>query len=194
VEQLISRVNMLMQHYHTSSNLSRKLDASLGYLQFQLGTPGNPLELDFNVWGYLAPLSWVKMLWKSLYHFNIHLQMAYPIIAIPRERDQVVMERFFSESLDAPTIRSLCRCRVALEVLFLSNITTSDGRYLEEFVFTLGGRERASRFKFPREHPARADWNLWFNFWHSFTTTGGKLKVPLGNWLRPTYRIWKWYY
>ena len=82
---------MLMQHYHTSSNLSRKLDAFLGYLQLQLGTPGNPLELDFNVWGFLAPLSWVKMLWKSLYHFNIHLHMAYPIIAIPRERDQVVM-------------------------------------------------------------------------------------------------------
>lgn len=107
--------------------------------------------------------------------------MAYPIIAIPRECDQVVMEMFFSESLDVPTIRSLCRCRVALEVLFLSDITTADGRYLEEFVFTLGGRERASRFKFPREHPTRANWNLWFNFWHSFTTTGGKLKVPLGN-------------
>ncbi len=28
-EQLISRVNMLMQHYHTSINLGRKLDASL---------------------------------------------------------------------------------------------------------------------------------------------------------------------
>jgi hypothetical protein len=28
-EQLISRVNMLMQHYHASKNLRRKLDASL---------------------------------------------------------------------------------------------------------------------------------------------------------------------
>ena len=115
VEQLISCVNMLMQHYHTSSNLSWKLDASLlGYLQLQLGIPGNPLELNFNVWGYLAPLLWVKMLWKSLYHFNIHLHMAYPIIAIPRERDQVVMEMFFSKSLDVSTICSLCRCRVML--------------------------------------------------------------------------------
>ena len=132
-EQLVSCMNMLMQHYHTSSNLSWKLDASLGYLQLQLGTPGNPLELDFSVWGYLVPLSWVKMLRKSLHHYNIHLHMAYPIIAIPRERDQVIMEIFFSESLDAPTIRSHCRCRVALEVLFLSDITTADGRYLEEF-------------------------------------------------------------
>jgi hypothetical protein len=31
-EQLISRVNMLMQHYHASTNLGRKLDASLRYL------------------------------------------------------------------------------------------------------------------------------------------------------------------
>ena len=33
VEQMIGRVNMLMQHYHTSTNLSKKLDASLRYLQ-----------------------------------------------------------------------------------------------------------------------------------------------------------------
>jgi hypothetical protein len=118
VEQLICHVNMLMQHYHTSSNLSKKLDASLEYLQLQLGTSGSPLELDFSVWGYLAPLLWVKMLWKSLHHFNIHLHMAYPIKAIPRERDQVVIKMFFSEGLDAATIHRPSKCRVALEVLF----------------------------------------------------------------------------
>jgi hypothetical protein len=32
------------------------------------------------------------------------------------------------------------------------------------------------------------------NFWHSFTTTGGKLKVPLGRWSNKTHRKWKWYY
>jgi hypothetical protein len=57
VEQLIGGVNTLMQHYHTSTNLSRKLDASLRYLQFQLGTPHNPFLLDYTVWGHLAPLS-----------------------------------------------------------------------------------------------------------------------------------------
>jgi hypothetical protein len=38
-------------------NLSRKLDASLRYLQLHLGTPCNPLTLDYNKWGHLAPLS-----------------------------------------------------------------------------------------------------------------------------------------
>jgi hypothetical protein len=59
-EQLICRINMLLQHYHTSTNLSRKLEASLRYLQLQLGTPHNPITLDYDKWGHLAPLSWVK--------------------------------------------------------------------------------------------------------------------------------------
>jgi hypothetical protein len=45
-EQLISRVNMFFQHYHVSTNLSKKLDASLGYLQLQVGTPHNPFTQD----------------------------------------------------------------------------------------------------------------------------------------------------
>ncbi len=53
-EQLISRVNMFFQHYHVSTNLSRKLDASLRYLQLQIGTPHNPFTMDYSKWGYLA--------------------------------------------------------------------------------------------------------------------------------------------
>jgi hypothetical protein len=35
-EQLISHVNMFFQHYHVFTNLSKKLDASLRYLQLQI--------------------------------------------------------------------------------------------------------------------------------------------------------------
>jgi len=109
-EQFICRINMLLQHYHTSTNLSRKLDASLRYLQLQLGTPHNPITLDYNKWGYLAPLSWVKMLWRLLHHFNIHLHMECATISSPRERDQAVMELIHEKVLNKKTIRSLSRC------------------------------------------------------------------------------------
>jgi hypothetical protein len=109
-EQLICRINMLLQHYYTSTNLSRKLDTSLRYLQLQLGTPHNPITLDYNKWGHLAPLSWVKMLWRLIHHFNIHLHMECASIPLPRERDQVVMELIIGKNLDKNTIRSLSRC------------------------------------------------------------------------------------
>ena len=139
---------MLMQHYHTSTNLRRKLDASLRYLQFQLGTPHNPFLWDYAVWGHLALLSWVKMLWRTLHYFDIHLYMAYPSIALPRERDQVLMEIFQSMDLSQETILSLSRCRVSLESIFLSDITTADGRYLEDFVFSKAEGTDHLRFVF----------------------------------------------
>ena len=117
--------------------------------------------------------------------------MAYPNIAFHRERDQVKMEIFFSADLSPDLIRSLGGCRVVLEAIFLSDLTTVDGKYLEDFVFAPDDRDKASMFRFPRERPTQSNWNLWFDFWHSFTTTGDKLKVPLGNWISPTHHIWK---
>ena len=43
-EQLICCINMVLQCYHTSTSLSQKLNASLQYLQLQIGTPHNPLH------------------------------------------------------------------------------------------------------------------------------------------------------
>jgi hypothetical protein len=104
------------------------------------------------------------------------------------------MEIIFSHSLDPPDIARLNRCRVYLQVLFLSNITTADGKYLEHFIFDPGGATKRSRYTFPREKPSKQDWDRWINFWHEHTTTGGKLKSPLGGWINPTHRIWHWYY
>jgi hypothetical protein len=118
---------MLMQHYHASTNLGRKLDTSLRYLQLQLSTPHNPFTLDYAKWGHLAPLSWVKMLWRSLHRFDIHLYMAFPTIPLPWERDQVIMEIFHAESLSPEMMSGLGRCRGALKAIFLSDIATADG-------------------------------------------------------------------
>jgi hypothetical protein len=190
-KQLISQVNMLMQHYHASTNLGRKMDSSLRYLQLQLGTPHNPLTLDYAKWRQLAPLSWVKMLWLSLHYFNIHLHIEFSTILLPRERDQVLMENFFAEVHSQETIRSLKSCRGALEAIFQSDVTTADGRYLKIFVFNPRSKNTKPKFKLPCKYPSNKDWNSWFNFWHNFTLTGDKLKVPLDNWIHPTHCVWR---
>jgi hypothetical protein len=150
--------------------------------------------LDFAKWGYLASLSWTKMLWKSLHHFNIQLYMSFPMIPNPREQDQVIMDIFFLQDLDSDVINSSNRCRGAMKAIFLSDLSTADGRYLEHFVFDPGLATAGSTYKFPREKPTRDDWDTWVNFWHSYTTRGGRLTTPLGNWCNKTHRVWQWYY
>jgi hypothetical protein len=193
LEQLICRINTLLQHYHTSTSTSKKLDASLRYLQLQLGTPNNPLTLPFDKWGYVAPLSWVKMLWQSMDAFSIQLYMKYPGLSTPRERDRAVMEIILDGDLSMEDIKSLNRCRRTLQCIFLSDLVTADGRYLESFVFDPGPYKRCSTDHFPPERPTRGDWNKWCSFWHNYTATGGKLRVPLGRWIHPSHRKWLWF-
>jgi hypothetical protein len=104
---------------------------------------------DFAKWGYLAPLSWVKMLWKSLHHFNIQQHMSFPMIPNPREQDHAIMDIFFSQDLSSESIQSLNRCRGAMKAMFLLDISTADGRYLENFVFNPGAATAGSKYIFP---------------------------------------------
>ena len=122
-------------------------------LQLQLGTPYNPLTLPFDKWGYLAPLLWVKVLWQSLDAFNIQFHMKYHPLPFPQERDQVIAEIILDGALSTAEIKSLSRCRGMLQCIFLSDLVTADGRYLEGFVFNPGPFKRRSTYCFPREGP-----------------------------------------
>jgi hypothetical protein len=106
------------------------------------------------------------------------------------------MDIFFSllHILDPGSIKSLNRCRGTMKAIFLLDITTADGKYLEHFVFEPGTDTTATRYIFPREKPTRDNWATWIDFWQGYTTTGGKLKTPLGNWIYGTHQVWEWYY
>jgi hypothetical protein len=59
--------------------------------------------------------------------------MSSPMIPNPREQDQGIMDIFFLQDLGSDDIKSLNRCRGAMKVIFLSDLSTADGRYLEHF-------------------------------------------------------------
>jgi hypothetical protein len=167
---------------------------SFRYLQLQLGTLHNPFTLDYNRWGYLAPLSWVKMLWCLLHHFNIMLYMNYPTVPHPRKWDQVIMEIIQTRDLTQECIQSLNRCRGKLEAIFLLDITTADGHYLEHSALHFTGKATTRSFyKFPWEQPTAKDWAIWGWFWLDYTRQGYKLAVPLGKWTHPTHWQRQWF-
>jgi hypothetical protein len=104
------------------------------------------------------------------------------------------MELILGNDLGRKMIGSLSRCRGSLEIIFLSDMTTADGRNLEQFVFDPGSKVVRPKYKLLQEFPAKKDWDAWFNFWHDYTATSNKLHTPLGAWITPTHRRWIWYY
>ena len=171
---------MLMQHYHTPTNLSRKLDASIRYLQLQLGHNKNSSHLDYNTWGHLALISWAKMMWRSLQYYQVRINMKYKEIPYPREIDKVVMDIIVAAGLTRVEICSLNRCRCFLRAIFLSDMATADGKYIKQFFLDPQENSTKSKYKFPREEPTKTDWTWWTKFWLNCTATGKRLQTDLG--------------
>ena len=120
--------------------------------------------------------------------------MKYDDIPFPRERDQLVMEVIMSQTTSRPAVQSLNRCRCYLGAIFLSDVATADGKYLEQFALEQTANAVNSKYKFPREEPTKSDWTRWRNFWTSYTAAGRLLLEELGTWKHPSHRTWKWYY
>ena len=83
IEQFISRVNLLLQHYHTGSVISTKLDTALRLLQLHLGTEVFPFDLPYTTWSFLSLLYWLKMLWRTLWLFGITITLDLSHLIFP---------------------------------------------------------------------------------------------------------------
>ena len=165
-EQLIERLNLLLQHYKTGSSLSKKLDASLRYLQLQLGTNICPLDPPNGIWAHLTPLSWVKMLRITIQvsGFTVHL-ICTPIPS-PQRRDCLIMEYAMSKGATKEALLSISRVRGLLCSIFVSDIVTTNGKYLKDFATPRKhSREHASTHTFLKEAPTQEDWTAWTRFW-----------------------------
>ena len=94
----------------------------------------------------------------------------------------------------------LNRCRLYLQVLFLSDIASSDGKSMAKVYFNYQGRAArslSSQWEWPLQQPAKEDWVLWHAAIRQITSssTGGfKRKLHLGAWLHDPHqhRVWRY--
>jgi hypothetical protein len=190
---MIGWANMVLQHYGAPTTLGQKLKATLEALQVEIGCVGNPLSEQYNSHGILATPSWIKSVWEQSNEFNLDFILDYNRIQAPRKNDITIIELLLSNGVTGLELRKMNKCRLQLHAIFLSNITTASGRYLEEWV--LGSRKgRQSRIKFPREHPSTNDCNLWDTFWAAWLNSNGTVPHKLGHWINNPHQRWDWFF
>ena len=93
-------------------------------------------------------------------------------------------------------LRGLQRCRICWNALFLSDLTSANGRQIERRFLSPPSTDdmHLSSLRFGQERPTPADWAAWAEFWGRFTEQGLYLVTPLGEWVAPTHRYWEWHY
>jgi hypothetical protein len=127
---------MCFQHYHVSTNLSKKTQCVPRISTITGWHTTQPLHLRLFQVGQTCPL----VIGQNAMEIPSSLQYnVFPTIKPPRERDQVIMEIILSQNLDFTDITRINRCRVYFQALFLEDITMADGKYLKHFVFDPGG-------------------------------------------------------
>jgi hypothetical protein len=120
--------------------------------------------------------------------------MEYPTLHLPRHNDALIVTMLQRAGYTGDRLIALNRCRIANKMLFLSDITTACGQYVDCNLFSLmtswlGPR---SRFQFPWELPSSKDWILWKTFWTAFLGASSLLHISLGDLLHTSIRIWEW--
>ena len=195
VEQMICWLNMIVQHFGVPSTLGKKFRASLEALQLEIGSRGNPLLCSYALLHDLVTPCWFKTFWERLDYFGYELYLDYPDLDLPRQHDVTMMDIFVAAGESGEGLKSLNRCRLKMELLFLSDGTTANGRQLEQWMLLPKTDDvSCSQFTFPREAPSKSDWTYWNTFWTNYTEPGFYLPSPLGTWVAKSHRSWKWYY
>ena len=92
--------------------------------------------------------------------FAFHL--AYDEIPMPRMGDKVVAEMFMNYTSDRETLEALQRVRGSMNVMFLSDMVTADGKALEHnMTCPEAWSSVSSKYDFPLECPTEKDERTW---------------------------------
>jgi hypothetical protein len=129
-------------------------------------------------------------------YFQFQLFLAYPALDLPRDGDIALIAIYLCLRPEARDFISWNRVRLFLRAIFLSDITTADGKYIDASCVggTTGSFRPSSSYDFPEEQPSQEDWNVWISFWSEYTLDNYALPRPLGKWIASTHRQHEWYY
>jgi hypothetical protein len=107
-----------------------KLSALLEALQLELGCVGNQVDKDYEKYNCLATNSWVKSFWECLHYYRFHVRLDYTTLLLPRQHDITLVGMFWQAGYRDHSLQALNRCRLAHNLLFLSNMALACGRYI----------------------------------------------------------------
>jgi hypothetical protein len=162
VEQTIGMINMLIQHYGTGTTLALKMTESIEALQLEIGCIGSLFDENYDELHHLATACWTKSLWERLHYYRFRVHLEYPPLPLPRKCGALVVCLFWDAGYRGQPLQALNWCQLALKLLFLSNIVTACGRFINiNLVLRPAPQDKnVSSFVFPNKRPSQGNWRL----------------------------------
>jgi hypothetical protein len=190
-------VSTLITHLRHGGEVGKLLQIYLQWFQRLLGTESLSIRNPGQRMDYM-PGRWIQSLCSFLQEAKLSINV--PIIKIPqarRENDKMIMETAVEAGMQRNELCKLNWCRLFLKVEWLSEITTSDGKYLLPTLNeTIPRVTSRSTSRWPvQEFPGPRSWGVFRKFLRSITERRSrKLINPLGKWINLSGRLWSFYW
>jgi hypothetical protein len=167
----------------TSGTLYRIL---MEFTQLEYGMEEEIVSCDFNKYGnnILTP-NWIKECWILLKQCDAKIETTgtwKPLRG--RKGDVALMEVFANKNFTAKEMKNINRCRMYIQVFYLSDFTDISGHHIEPWIIK-GKRDgtRSSKWEWPIQHrPQTAAWKVWNKAIEEAFTEEEDIIHQLGEW------------
>lgn len=187
-QHVIDKILLFVHHMWEKGQIHEAMLASMSTTQIKCGSSEPFFNLDANIWHNLVTPMWISHIWQECQPAGIELRFHKDCFWVPkpvREHDISIME--VAETMYSGTqLSQINMCRIALQVIFLSDIASVDGRrillsYYKGKPHIESGRR--TRINWPPVGTLpNAWWDLWRNFLERWCGTSLLIREPLGRW------------
>jgi hypothetical protein len=166
------------------------MQASYSFLFVKLGLPFQPLQEQYEKYGFLVTHSWMKMLWEKLSIFDMQVVVADQPLEFPKEGDQFIMQVLIKAGYTGKTLSSLNRVKVSLQVLFMSDILTASGNKVSTDILARRPQGEARlKMRWPNEYPTDSNMKIWRDAMLS-NCPSRSITSSIGGIIGHLHRIW----
>ena len=189
LQQGVGQVTSFLRHWRNNSVAGQLMRCALSWTHMTAGTSQSIL-IDVHTAMPHLESKWLGSLRTFLSKIDAVIEVDDPGIQLPqRVDDSYLMDLILQSKQFKPAqIRRLNYCRLYLQAITLSDITTNTGLHLDlskRNGFPSLYSSVTNNVRVHQDRPSQAEWKLWQKANLLWSEADGTLLHPLGSWLAP---------
>ena len=186
-DQGVEQLKMLLRHGGTKSQCGILIQCCYEALQLEVGSQQPLFDLDYETFEALCTESYLKTVWKYVQEHKIKVTAPITIPKPARVNDVAIADAMMKHKskFSDKEILVIKRCRMYMQVYYLSDITTGNGKQITEAAYKCKRDEfKQSNLKWQYQ-PKPTSWmiEIWQKMLYMvFIRFGTALEKPLKEW------------
>ena len=199
-EQYVTKIKAILDYMQKNATSGNMIQSNLEITKLEAGIPGPLFEYDGDLSFLTGAQSWIAETKDFCWDYDIFFAEKGDHLKKKCVNDELIMDIFLKRgNYSVATLRALNRCRFYLQVSTLSDITSGDGKFILNHIWTGYCRYTTDSFDWPNQgNPPSSEWTLWAReIKRHFAPERGRLQTPLGDWTiasdKEFYTDWEWW-